>query len=120
MGGLKISTEIKPQNPVKARSFRSQFMAWSSSVAFSGFVTCAGASWRDGHAKIESLAGALEALEGGTGSHDGVSPETKEYALPQHRKPDHAGRRAWFQHRLHVERDARCEYLAIALSSSED
>jgi len=33
---------------------------------------------------------------------------------------DHAGRRVRFQHRLHVERDARSEYLATAFSSSED
>jgi hypothetical protein len=48
--------------------------------------------------------------------------ETEECALQRHRKlrPDHAGRRVWLQHRLHHGRDARSEYLATALSSSED
>jgi hypothetical protein len=48
--------------------------------------------------------------------------ETEEFALQQHRKlrPDHAGRRVWFQHRLHQGRNARSDYLATALSSNED
>src|SRR5262245_44626885 len=70
-------------------------------------------------AKIESLAGALE---GGPVRVTVFRGETEEYALQQHRKlrPDHAGRRVWFQHSLHQGRDARSEYLATALSSNED
>ena len=70
-------------------------------------------------AKIDSLAGALE---GGPVKVTVFRGETEEQALQHHRKlrPDHAGRRVRFQHRLHVERDARSEYLATALSSSED
>src|SRR5215467_15979243 len=70
-------------------------------------------------AKIESLAGALE---GGPVRVPVFRGETEEYALHQHRKlrPDHAGRRVWFQHRLHQERDARSAILATALSSNED
>jgi len=70
-------------------------------------------------AKIDSLAGALE---GGPVKVTVFRGETEEQALQRHRKlrPDHAGRRVRFQHRLHVERDARNEFLATALSSGED
>jgi hypothetical protein len=69
--------------------------------------------------KVDTLAGALE---GGPVKVTAFRGETEEQALQRHRKlrPDHAGRRVRFQHRLHVERDARSEYLSTALSSSED
>jgi hypothetical protein len=70
-------------------------------------------------AKIESLTGALE---GGPVRVTVFCSETEEFALQRHRKfrPDHAGRRVWFQHRLHQDRDARSEFLATVLSSNED
>ena len=70
-------------------------------------------------AKIDAMAGVLE---GGPVKVTVFRGETEEHALQRHRKlrPDQAGRRVRFQHRLHVERDARSEYLAVALSSSED
>src|SRR5262245_44915926 len=69
-------------------------------------------------AKIDSLTGALE---GGPVRVTVFRGETEEYALQRHRKlrPDHAGRRVWFQ-RLHQRRDARSEFLATLLSSNED
>src|SRR5262245_48687487 len=70
-------------------------------------------------AKIDAMAGVIE---GGPVRVTVFRGETEEQALQRHRKLrlDHAGRRVRFQHRPHVERDARNEYLATALSSTED
>jgi hypothetical protein len=70
-------------------------------------------------AKIESRTAVLES---GPVKVTVFFGETEEHALQLHRKrrPDHGGRRVWFQHRPNQKRDERSEYLATALSSTED